>query len=59
MNVTEVLTGTLMHLDTSATSIAIPSLHPYYQYEYTVAAYTVSVGPYSFTNRVQMPEDGE
>ena len=59
MNVTEVLTGSLTHLDTSATSIAIPSLHPYYMYEYTVAAYTVAVGPYSIVSRVQMPEDGE
>ena len=59
VNVTEVLTGTVMHLDTSTTSILVPFLHPYYEYEYTVAAYTVTVGPYSFTNRMQMPEDGE
>ena len=59
MNLTEVISGTRMHLDTTTTSIAIPLLHPYYVYEYTVAAYTVSVGPYSSVNRVQMPEDGE
>ena len=59
INITEVLTGTLMHFSTSTTSLAVPALHPYYEYEYTVAAYTVSVGPYSSVNRVQMPEDRE
>ena len=59
VNVTEVLTGTVLYLDTPTTSIAVPSLHPNYEYEYTVAAYTTSVGPYSSVNRVQMPEDGE
>ena len=48
-----------MHMNTSSTSLAVPSLHPYYEYEYTVAAYTVRVGPYSSVNRVQLPEDGE
>ena len=59
VNITEVPTGTTMHFNTSTTSLAVPSLHPNYEYEYTVAAYTVSVGPYSSINRVQLPEDGE
>ena len=59
INITEVLTATTMYFNTPTTSLAVPSLHPYYEYEYTVAAYTVSVGPYSSVNRVQMPEDGE
>ena len=59
VNITEVLTGRQMHFNTSSTSLAVPSLQPYYEYEYTVAAYTVSVGPYSAVNRVQMPEEGE
>ena len=58
VNITEVETGVFLHLDTSVDSLVIPSLHPFYHYWCTVAAYTVSVGPYSTTLRIQMPTDG-
>ena len=59
MNTTEVESGRHFQNTTTTTSITIPFLHPYYNYLCSVAAYTVGVGPYSSTLRVQMPEDGE
>ena len=57
VNVTEVETGTEFNLTTTATSITVPFLHPYYTYECVISAYTVATGPYAeFT--VMTPEDG-
>ena len=32
------------------------NLHPFYIYEYSIAAFTIGLGPYSATHRVQMPQ---
>ena len=41
------------------TEIFITSLHPHYIYQFTVAAETVEIGPYSSTDTIQMDEDGK
>ena len=38
--------------------ISVGSLHPYYNYECSVAAYTVGLGPYSNTTIIQTAEAG-
>ena len=57
VNVTEVETGTEFNLTTTATSITVPFLHPYYTYECVISAYTVATGPYAEVT-VMTPEDG-
>ena len=56
-NVTENIYVT--ETDGPHTEIFITSLHPYYIYEFTVAAKTVYAGPYSAPDLIQMDEDGE
>ena len=46
------------HLVTAATSLIVPSLHPFYMYNCTVAAFTIAVGPYSVELSITLPEDG-
>ena len=55
------VTGTDTDVSTTATglSITVPSLHPYYFYQYSVAAVTVGTGPYSEPETVRMPPDGK
>ena len=44
----------------STTTFVIPNLHPYYHYNYTVAAFTsAGSGPQSPTTYVQMPQDSK
>ena len=57
VNVTEVETGMEFNFTTSATSITVPFLHPYYTYECVISAYTVATGPYTEVT-VMTPEDG-
>ena len=59
INITEVQTGSIYVFTTSTTSIAVPSLHPHYDYRCTVSAYTVDVGPYSEVLVITTPEDGQ
>ena len=40
------------------TEIFVTSLHPYYAYEFTVAAQTVAVGPFSPIGTIRTDEDG-
>ena len=40
------------------TAFTVQSLHPYYFYECSVGAHTVSTGPYSTPFIIQTPEDG-
>ncbi len=47
-----------LSLNTTATSITIPNLHPAYDYSVEVAAVTISVGPYSNTISLTTPDDG-
>ena len=56
--ITEVETGAVMTLVTEATSLTVPSLHPYYTYSCTVAAETTGLGPYSYPVEIQLPESG-
>jgi len=46
------------HLITAATSVTIPSLHPFYNYKCKVAAVTIGEGPYSVELTITMPEEG-
>lgn len=59
VNVTEVETGTIFSLTTTATTITLQSLHPYYNYQCIVSAFTVGVGPYTAVFNIRTPEDGE
>ena len=42
-----------------STNIAIHSLHPFYTYQFTLAAYTIQRGPFSYIVTLQTPEDGK
>ena len=57
MNVTEAETGMEFNFTTTATSITVPFLHPYYTYECVICTYTVAAGPYAEIT-VMTPEDG-
>lgn len=59
VNVTEIDTGTNYLLTSTSTELTVYSLHPYYFYEFTVAAVTVGVGPASLPITIQTNEDGE
>ena len=41
------------------TFFTVPSLHPFYIYWFSIAAYTVSPGPFTQRTIVQMPQDGK
>ena len=43
----ELETGTTSNYTTTETTITISSLHPFYMYEYRVAAVTIATGPFS------------
>jgi len=58
VNITERETGMTFHLITAATSVTIPSLHPFYNYKCKVAAVTIGEGPYSVELTITMPEEG-
>ena len=50
--------GETFQLTTAATSVTVPSLHPFYTYNCTIAAFTVGEGPHSGDITLTMPEDG-
>jgi len=58
VNITERETGMVFHLITTATSVTVPSLHPFYNYKCSIAAVTIGEGPYSAELTITMPEDG-
>ena len=59
VNVTEVETGIIFtEITTHATTIALDSLHPYYNYRCQVSAYSVEVGPY-VDIYIRTQEDGK
>ena len=58
INITEVETGRELNYSTAATSLTVPSLHPYYTYECGVSAYTIAYGPYTEEFTVMTLEDG-
>ena len=53
-----VATGILTLRNSSSLNVTIKSLHPHYEYEISVAASTVGLGPYSTEITVIMPESG-
>ncbi len=58
INISEVDTGKQEQRYTENLHITIGSLHPFYQYRYTVSAETITAGPPSLEGRIQMPEAG-
>ena len=57
VNVTEMETGTEFNFTTTATSLTVPFLHPYYTYKCVICTYTIATGPYTEVT-VMTPEDG-
>ena len=58
INVTEVNTRRQFQVVSTTTSISISSLHPDYTYQWTVAAFTIGLGPFSISETISTPEDG-
>ena len=59
LNVLEMVTGKMLSFQRNLTQIVLPSLHPYYTYELSVAAATiVGTGPFSSPVRVITHQDG-
>lgn len=56
---TETDTGNVYTWESISTNIGIHSLHPFYTYQFTVAAYTIERGPFSYIVTLQTPEDGK
>ena len=52
-------TGDDLTFTVSSTSIVVPSLHPFYDYRFTVAAVTIAQGPFSDPESVMMPPLGK
>lgn len=59
VNILEVETDIEFYHVISSTFIVVSSLHPDYMYEWSVAAVTVSTGPYSYTLNITTPENGK
>ena len=55
----ETNTGLQSYHNTTDTNAALSSLHPYYTYECSVAAVTVSYGPFSVSISIQTEEAGK
>ena len=59
MNITELDTGQHFQVVSSTSSVSVTSLHPFYNYEWTVSAFTVGKGPYSVPLSITTLEDGK
>ena len=59
INITEVDTGIKFQRISFGTSLTISSLHPFYIYWFSVAAFTVDLGPFTEPLVMQMPQDGK
>ena len=59
INVTELYTDFTFLVETTAQSVLVDDLHPYYRYSCIVAAETVDLGPFSSPVFIQLPEDGK
>ena len=57
--VTELETGRSFTLNSTTTNHLVESLHPFYTYNFSVAAVTVAAGPISDTITLQTSETGE
>lgn len=58
IQLTELHTGNISLFVSLTTTLDITSLHPDFTYEWTVAAFTIGVGPYSAVYSFSTPEDG-
>ena len=58
IRVTVLETGNTSYHISTITNIEVSSLHPDYTYFWSVAAFTVGIGPYSELANVTTPEDG-
>lgn len=58
VNVTEILTGKNWTVIATDSVLHMGSLHPYYEYEFTITARTTGIGPYSAPVTVRTLEDG-
>ena len=59
INITELDTQYNITRETTALSVVVDSLHPYYSYECIVAAETIGLGPFSVGVIIELPEDGK
>ena len=59
INLTELQTGTELTYVTLDTTFEVSLLHPFYTYNWTVAAVTIGVGPYTIASTVVTLEDGK
>lgn len=58
ITITEVVTGRVIRLTSTTTSITALNLHPFYAYQCIVSAFTIGLGPYSQVFNITTPEDG-
>lgn len=59
INVTETDTGTHSQYTSTTTGISLTGLHPYYTYSISVAAFTISSGPFSNSLVITTAQDGK
>ena len=52
-------TGRSFSVNSTNTELSIGNLHPFYTYHFTVAAVTVSQGPFTYDYVLQTLEDGK
>ena len=58
VQLTELESGITSNRTSNSLNLTVPSLHPYYNYQWTVAAMTIALGPSSTPSIVQTNEDG-
>ena len=51
--------NTIMTYNTTSTTAVIGSLIPSFTYKFSVAAYTIAIGPYTALINMTLPEDGK
>ena len=52
-------TGNMFNVTSNITSLSLTNLHPAYNYQCRIAAFTVALGPYSDPFNVTTKEDGK
>lgn len=55
----EIETGNILQLHSISTQVNVTNLHPFYNYDCSVAAETIGLGPFSEDIRVQTNEYSE
>ena len=59
VNITDMEAGVLQQFSSRSQELEATNLHPYHTYELSVAAYTVTLGPYSEKLYLTTLEDGK